>query len=101
MRTLADQKKQAEDAQFASLVSMYETMKPQDAGPIFNGLDLPVLVRVAKAMNPKKMALVLARMTPEKAQQLTQQLAADDTQIVATTGVSATDPSALPQIVGH
>ena len=64
INALADQKKQAEDAQFASLVSMYETMKPQDAGPIFNGLDLPVLVRVAKAMNPKKMALVLARMTP-------------------------------------
>ena len=96
---LTDQKKAAEDAQFTAIVSMYETMKPQEAAAIFNGLDMEVLVRVAKAMNPRKMAPVLAKMTSAKAQELTTRLAANDTQVVAAVAPVA-DPNALPQIVG-
>jgi len=97
---LADQKKAAEDAQFVAIVNMYETMKPQEAAAIFNGLDMSVLARVAKAMNPRKMAPVLAKMTSAKAQELTTRLAAEDTPPVAAPA-APTDPNALPQIVGH
>jgi flagellar motility protein MotE (MotC chaperone) len=96
---LSDQKKAAEDGQFVAIVNMYETMKPQEAAAIFNGLDMAVLARVAKAMSPRKMAPILAKMTSARAQELTTRLAAADTQVA--TAVPAADPNALPQIVGH
>lgn len=96
---LSDQKKAAEDAQFVAIVNMYETMKPQEAAAIFNGLDIAVLARVAKAMSPRKMAPILAKMTSARAQELTTRLAAIDTEVAA--AAPAADPNALPQIVGH
>jgi len=91
-----------EDQQFAGIVKLYENMKPQEAATIFDGLDLTVLLRVAKAMDPRKMSPILAKMTAARAQELTMQLAAaDPTSPPATSTVAAADPNALPQIVGH
>lgn len=58
-----------------SLVTMYETMKPKDAARVFDKLEMPVLVPVVNAMNPKKMAEILAAMSPEAAGKLTVELA--------------------------
>ncbi|WP_293863789.1 hypothetical protein [uncultured Alsobacter sp.] len=58
-----------------NLVTMYETMKPKEAARVFDKLDLPVLVPVVNAMNPKKMAEILAAMSPEAAGKLTVELA--------------------------
>lgn len=96
---LHDEKQQMEDAQFTAIVTMYATMKPQDAATIFNGLEMGVLSRVAKAMEPRKMSAILAKMNAARAQDLTQHLAslappAADAPAVA-------DSGALPQIVGH
>jgi flagellar motility protein MotE (MotC chaperone) len=99
---LSQQKQAMEDQQFAGVVKLYENMKPQDAATIFNGLDLPVLLRVAKAMDPRKMSPILAKMAATRAQELTMQLAAVDTDPAPTvSSVAAVDPNALPQIVGH
>ena len=62
-------------AKLKSLVIMYEGMKPKDAARIFDKLDQGVLVDVASAMNPRKLADVLALMNAEMAQRLTVELA--------------------------
>jgi flagellar motility protein MotE (MotC chaperone) len=54
---------------------MYEGMNPKKAAQIFDKLDQTVLVDVASVMNPRKLAPVLAAMTPESAQRLTVELA--------------------------
>ena len=98
---LDDQKKAMEDAQFASIVTMYATMKPQEAAVIFDGLDMGVLMRVARAMDARKMSPILAKMTSARAQELTQQLAAADPQVADASVGAAPNANALPQIVGH
>ena len=81
------------------LVSMYETMKPKDAAAIFNQLSNDVLYRVAIAMNPRKMAPVLAAMTTNRAQELTTLLAAEQGE--PSIASAADDLSQLPQIIGQ
>lgn len=94
-----DQAKSGEEAQFKSVVAMYETMKPKEAAAIFNELDLNTLLRVAVVMNPRKMAPIMAKMDPIKAKDLTTAMAiAPSEPMVA---VTAEDIAALPQIVGQ
>jgi flagellar motility protein MotE (MotC chaperone) len=50
-------------------------MKPKEAARVFDKLELSVLVPVVNAMNPRKMAEVLAAMSPEAASKLTVELA--------------------------
>jgi flagellar motility protein MotE (MotC chaperone) len=99
INALVDEKKATENEQFASIVAMYETMKPKEAATIFNQLDMAVLMRVAKAMNPRKMAPVLARMDPLKARSLTAGLATEQPEPSLDTPVE--DLASLPQIVGQ
>ena len=68
----------ANDERLKSVVQMYETMKPKDAARIFGRLDMGVLIDVAKRMNPRKMAVILAAMDPVTAQDLTVELATGD-----------------------
>jgi flagellar motility protein MotE (MotC chaperone) len=64
-----------EDAKLASLVKIYETMKPKAAAEIFDRLEMPILIRVVERMRAPKSADVLARMDPAKAKQVTAELA--------------------------
>ena len=61
--------------QVASLVKTYSAMKAKDAARIFNNLPDEVLVPVAQAMKSDVLAPVLAAMTADNAQRLTQKLA--------------------------
>lgn len=99
INALVDEKKAAENEQFAAIVAMYETMKPKEAATIFNQLDMSVLMRVAKAMNPRKMAPVLAKMDPLKAKSLTAGLATEQPEPAL--DVPVEDLASLPQIVGQ
>ncbi|MEP0518651.1 MAG: hypothetical protein ABJO09_00560 [Hyphomicrobiales bacterium] len=65
----------ARKEELRGLVTMYETMKPKEAARIFDRLQMEVLLDVVNAMNPRKMAAVLAKMNPEAAQRLTSSLA--------------------------
>ena len=67
INALVDEKRTLEEAQFVAVVATYETMKPKDAASIFDALDMDVLVRVARALNPRKLAPIMARMDPIKA----------------------------------
>jgi flagellar motility protein MotE (MotC chaperone) len=99
INALVDEKKSAEKQQFTSIVAMYETMKAKEAATIFNQLDMPVLLRVARAMNPRKMAPILARMDPLKAKNLTAGLTTEEAE--PTLDVAVEDLNSLPQIVGQ
>ncbi len=55
----------------ASLVKIYEGMKPKDAARIFNTLDLDVLLSVLSDMSERKSAPILASMDPERARTVT------------------------------
>lgn len=65
----------ARKEELRGLVTMYETMKPKEAARIFDRLQMNVLIDVVLAMNPRKMASVLASMNPEAAQRLTIEMA--------------------------
>ncbi len=100
VQALVDEKNALDDQQFASLVSMYETMKPKDAAAVFDNLDMEVLLRLAISINPRKMSPILAEMQTGRAQTLTLLMAADQTE--EPVPASAPDEfSELPQIVGQ
>jgi len=63
------------EAAIRNLVTMYEAMKPKEAARVFDRLPIDVLVPVVMQMNPRKMAEVLAVMSPEAAEKLTVALA--------------------------
>lgn len=64
-----------EEEQLASLVKIYETMKPKDAAKIFDALDMEILLQVIERMKASKTAPVLAAMTPERAKEVTARIA--------------------------
>ncbi len=64
-----------DEANWHGLVKLYENMKPREAAAIFNDLDLPVLLPVLDRMKENKAATVLAAMQPERARQVTAELA--------------------------
>jgi flagellar motility protein MotE (MotC chaperone) len=66
---------EARKEELRGLVTMYETMKPKEAARIFDRLQMDVLIDVVNAMNPRKMASILASMNPEAAQRLTIEMA--------------------------
>lgn len=70
-----DRKDEQSEERLASVVKMYESMKPKDAARIFERLDMGVLLDVVKRMSPRKMASVLSQMDPVAAQELTVELA--------------------------
>lgn len=96
---LLDQKKDLEDAELKSLVGIYESMKPGEAAAIFNNLDMGVLLRLARGMSPRKMAPIMAKMAPARAQELTSLMVDKPVEAVAT--ASPSDLNNLPQIVGQ
>jgi len=64
-----------EETKLKSLVKMYETMKPKEAAQIFEKLDMPVVLDVVERMKEQKSGPILAKMHPEKAQEVTAALA--------------------------
>ena len=63
------------EQQLVSLVRMYEAMRPADAAAIFDGLELEVLLNVLERMREAKAAPIVAGMTPERAREVTSELA--------------------------
>ncbi len=68
-------RQQREDTEWQRLVKVYEVMKPRDAAAIFNELQMSVLLPVVDRMKESKAAPVLAAMNPDKARDLTAELA--------------------------
>lgn len=66
---------ETEQARRASLVRMFQNMKPTEAARIFEQMELPVLLEIVEAMNERRAAPILAQMNPIRAQQVTSELA--------------------------
>lgn len=77
------------------LVKIYESMKAKNAARIFNRLDLDVMLKVVREMQPRKMADVLSEMDTEVAEQVTIALASGESRAVKTTS------TILPKIQGN
>jgi flagellar motility protein MotE (MotC chaperone) len=75
LETLEVARKDRDEANWRGLVKLYESMKPRDAATIFNDLDMPILLQVVDRMKEMKAAPVLAAMQPDRARQLTAELA--------------------------
>ncbi len=63
------------EEQLKSLVKVYESMKPKDAARILDRLDIEILLEVTGRMRESKMAAIMAKMTPTRAEELTVRLA--------------------------
>jgi flagellar motility protein MotE (MotC chaperone) len=75
LEALEAARQEREDTSWQRLVKLYETMKPRDAATIFNELEMPVLLQVVDRMKEAKAAPVLAAMQPDKARDVTTQIA--------------------------
>ncbi len=64
-----------EEARMASLVKIYEVMKPKEAARIFEQLEMPILLDVIERMSERKVAPILAEMNAGKAKSVTSELA--------------------------
>ena len=63
------------DERMTSLIKTYEAMKPKDAAKIFDGMDMALLVDLAKGMKSASLAAAMSLMQPKKAEALTKSLA--------------------------
>ena len=93
----ADAEEERESEEIARLVQVYSAMRAKDAAAIFDLLDLPILMEVVNAMNPRKMADILGEMTPESARRLTIALAGEAVRVPVETQARGTE---LPRIDG-
>jgi flagellar motility protein MotE (MotC chaperone) len=72
MLTAMDAKR---DERMTSLIKTYEAMKPKDAAKIFDGMEMGLLVDLAKGMKSASLAAAMSLMQPKKAEALTRSLA--------------------------
>lgn len=75
IKALVSRHEEIENAELASIVKVYQTMKPKDAARIFERLDMEIQVEVATRMKESKMAPILAAMSADAAKTLTIELA--------------------------
>ncbi len=75
MKSTYEQAKNARDdaaeANMRRLVTVYESMKPEEAARIFETMEGAVLLDVVTRMGERRLAPILAQMSPAKAQALT------------------------------
>lgn len=77
LEALERQRKERDEGSWRGLVKLYETMKPRDAALIFNELDPAVLIPVLDRMKEQKAALIMSAMLPDRARQVTTDLASE------------------------
>lgn len=72
---LVRQYDEQEEAELASVVKIYETMKPKDAARILSELEMKILLGIMERMNGRKTAPILAAMPAARAREVTAELA--------------------------
>lgn len=78
------------------LATLYEAMKPKEAARVFDRLDMAVLLPVAQAIPPRKLAEIIAAMAPPMAERLTVELARGQKVQPSLPGLTPTAATALP-----
>lgn len=77
LEDLERQRKERDEGSWRGLVKLYESMKPRDAALIFNELESSVLIPVLDRMKEGKAAPIMSAMQPERARQVTVELASE------------------------
>jgi flagellar motility protein MotE (MotC chaperone) len=77
LEDLERHRKERDEGSWRGLVKLYESMKPRDAALIFNELDSSVLVPVLDRMKESKAAPIMSAMQPDRARQVTIELASE------------------------
>lgn len=77
VQTLLGQLDGEEEKRVAGLVSMYQTMKPDDAARILAALEPETAMLVVSRLNDRALAAILSEMPTENAKGLTEQMAAE------------------------
>ncbi len=72
---LVDRFQDSQKKEASLLRQTYRNMKPKAAAAIFNELEMSTLLDVVRGMPARNLAPILADMAPEKARQVTQELA--------------------------
>jgi flagellar motility protein MotE (MotC chaperone) len=75
LEALLGKQEKMEEERIASLVKIYENMKPKEAAEIFNTLDMDILLAVVSRMSERKTSPILASMNTDRARLLTIKLA--------------------------
>ena len=75
IQALLKQHDDEQEQKLRKLVKVYETMKPKEAAPIFNQLDMEMLLDITERMKEAKIAPILAVMDTAKATDLSTRLA--------------------------
>ena len=75
LEALVGEAEAEEEERLQQLVRMYESMRAKSAAAIFDRLELPVILAVAKRMREARMAAILAAMDPARARVVTSELA--------------------------
>jgi flagellar motility protein MotE (MotC chaperone) len=94
IQTLLGMRDDAAQKQLTALVKTYSSMKPRDAGRIFDDLDEDVMLNVASQMKPDVLGAILAQMKSEAAEKLTVRLA----ERLKATEVKAAPPAPAAQM---
>ena len=76
---ILDSYEEKEVAKINRLVKIYENMKAKQAAPIFEKMDLKVLLRVVSRMKEGKSAQILAKLSPERAKTVSEMLLSNKT----------------------
>lgn len=90
---LERQRKEQDERSWRGLVKMYEAMKPRDAATIFNDLDPTVLIPVLDRMKETKAAVIMSAMLPDRARQVTTELASERKKANSVENSTAGDPT--------
>ncbi len=75
LEALVGEAEAEEEERLQQLVKMYESMRAKSAAAIFDRLELPVILAVARRMREARMAAILAAMDPNRARLVTSELA--------------------------
>jgi flagellar motility protein MotE (MotC chaperone) len=75
VESLLQKRSDEQEAELKSLVKTYENMKPKAAAKVFEEMDMDVLLDVVERMNERKVAPILALVTPTRAKEITFELA--------------------------
>lgn len=75
IETLVRQYNEQEAAELLSVVKIYETMKPKNAAKILGEIEMRVLLGIMESMKERKSAPILSAMEPERAREVTTELA--------------------------
>ncbi len=72
---LMDRHDEQEKKKIDNLVKIYQSMKPKDAARIFEHMDMQILVQVISGMKERNSAAILAKMSADRANAVTAELA--------------------------